>query len=85
MRTLFLAVVSALCLLGCSTPQERAIRQQADMDSIIIEFGPACERLGYTVNSDLWRNCVIQLSTRNDIVRYGNTYLYGGWNGGWRH
>lgn len=83
MRNLLLAVASALCLLACSTPQERAIRQQADMDSIIIEFGPACARLGYTVNTDLWRNCVIQLSTRDDIARYGSTYLYGGW-GGWR-
>ncbi|WP_426197537.1 hypothetical protein [Massilia sp. DWR3-1-1] len=82
MRTLLLAAVSALCLTACSTPQERALKQQADMDRIIIEFGPACVRLGYTANSDLWRNCVLQLSTKEEITRYSNsTYLYGGWGG----
>lgn len=81
MRRLLLAAASLLCLSGCTTPQERAMQQQADMDRIIIEFGPACARLGYSPNSDLWRNCVIQLSTKDEITRYGGTYLYGGWGG----
>ncbi|WP_426111305.1 hypothetical protein [Massilia sp. PWRC2] len=81
MRTLLLTVAIALNLAACSTPQERAFRQQANMDATIIEFGPACARLGYTANSDLWRNCVIQLSTRDDFVRYGSSYPYGGWGG----
>ncbi len=82
MRTLLLAAASALCLVGCSTPQERALKQQADMENMMIEFGPACGRLGYATNSDQWRNCVIQLSTKDEISRYGSsTYLYGGWGG----
>lgn len=94
MRTLLLATASALCLLGCTTPQERALQQQADMERMMIEFGPACVRLGFTSNSDQWRNCVIQLSTKDEISRYGNSaYLYGGWGGHpywggggwWRH
>lgn len=84
MRTLLLATASALCLIGCSTPQERALKQQADMDRMIIEYGPACERLGYTANSDQWRGCVLQLSTKDEIGRYANYGPYGypyGWGG----
>src|SRR5450830_1625831 len=42
----------------------------------------ACTRLGYVPNADPWRNCVIQLSTKDQIERYGDAnYLYGGWGG----
>jgi hypothetical protein len=80
MRTLLLAAASALCLIGCSTPQERALKQQAYMDRMIIEYGPACARLGYAANSDPWRYCILQLSTKDEIGRYSNSgYVYGGW------
>jgi hypothetical protein len=84
MRTLLLLslAASALCLSACSTPQQRAQRQQADMERMMIEFGPACQRLGYTANSDPWRNCIIQLGVKDEIDRYGtSTYLHGGWGG----
>jgi hypothetical protein len=82
MRTLLLLAISALCLWGCSTPQERALKQQADMERIMAEFGPACTRLGYAPNSDPWRNCVIQLSVRDEIDRYGSSAsMYGVWGG----
>lgn len=82
MRTLLVALGSALCLLGCTTPQERAMRQQADMDRMIIEYGPACARLGYPPNSDPWRNCILQLATKDELYRLGNSpYPYGGWGG----
>jgi hypothetical protein len=81
-------VVSALLLSACTTPQERAAAMQAEMDRIIVEYGPACTRLGYQPNSDPWRNCVLQLNTRDEITRYGSpSYFYGGfgrshWGGG---
>lgn len=81
MRTLFLLAASAACLLGCSTPQERALKQQADMERIMLEFGPACARLGFVPHSDPWRNCIIQLSVRDDIDRYGPPSMVGAWGG----
>ena len=82
MRTLLLAAAAALCLTACSTLQERAIKQQADMERMMLEYGPACARLGYAVQSDPWRNCIIQLSTKEELSRYGNApYVYGGWAG----
>lgn len=79
MRPLTFLAASALLLAGCTTPQERAARNQADMDRIIVEYGPACTRLGYQPNSDVWRNCVLQLNTNDEITRYGSTRFYGGW------
>lgn len=80
MRQLIIVAASALLLAGCTTPQERAARMQADMDRIIVEYGPACTRLGYQANSDGWRNCLLQLNTNDEIIRYGNSSrFYGGW------
>ena len=80
MRPLTTFAASALLLAGCSTPQERAARLQADMDRVIVEYGPACSRLGYQANSDQWRNCLLQLNTNDEIIGAGySTRLYGGW------
>jgi hypothetical protein len=88
MRQSIFIATCVLLLTACSTPQERAAKMQAEMDRIIVEYGPACIRLGYQANSDQWRNCVLQLSTKDDIERYGYpTRVYGGygrthWGGG---
>ena len=83
MRTMILAVTSACCLLGCATPQEQAMKQQAEMDRMIAGNGPACTQLGYPANSDLWRNCVLQLAERNGTGRGGvSTSIFGSF-GSW--
>jgi hypothetical protein len=83
MRTLILTAVSVFWLLGCTTPQETAIKQQAEIERMIVEYGPACTTLGYTMNSDPWRDCVVQLAARDDINRGRvSTSVFSGW-GGW--
>jgi len=89
MRTVLHIVSMALVALlatACTTPQERAARMQAEMSQLITIYGPACAQLGYAANSDQWRQCVIQLSTREELQRMGNaSSYYGGWGpGGWR-
>lgn len=85
MRALILTAASALCLLGCATPQERAMKQQSEMERMMAEFGPACTQLGYAANSDPWRNCVMQLAAENDARRGGvSTSIFGGWGSGGR-
>ena len=74
-------------LSACATPQERAAQAQADVAQMMAIYGPACARLGYAVQSDPWRNCVINLSVKNDLQRYGPGYYGWGpgyWRGGWR-
>ena len=79
--------VSAV-LAACVTPQERAIRNQAEVEQMMVLYGPACERLGYAPNTDAWRSCVLQLNARDDLQRYQTSpgYYGGGagyWRGGW--
>ena len=60
----------------------RAARKQAEMADMIIVYGPACERLGYAPQSDQWRSCIISLSTKDEVQRYGGYAGYGGpWHG----
>jgi hypothetical protein len=84
MRTLI--VLSAALMLGaCATPQEKAARKQAEMQEMMVVYGPACDRLGFARESDQWRNCIIQLSTRDEVQRAANygPYYGGPWGPGW--
>ena len=85
-----LAAAGALLLLalstaGCATPQERAAQKQAEMANMMAIYGPACSRLGYAVDSDPWRSCILSLSTKDDMQRYGPGpgYYPGYWRGGY--
>jgi hypothetical protein len=81
---LLLAVAAA----ACTTPQERAAQKQAEMANMMAVYGPACSRLGYAVDSDPWRSCILSLSAQDDLQRYGSGpgYYPGYWRGGyWGH
>jgi hypothetical protein len=82
MRTAHFAL-AVLLLAGCSTPEQRALARQAEMDQMMVEFGPACTRLGYAAGSDQWRSCVLQLDAKADLERYGTSY-YAGMGRGYR-
>ena len=85
MRIVLLTAASAFCLLGCATPQDRALAQQAEVEKMMVEYGPACTQLGHVPNTDPWRNCVLQSATRDGNGRFGvSTSLFGGWGSGGR-
>ncbi|UVW29490.1 hypothetical protein [Massilia sp. H6] len=85
MRTLIFMTAGVLSLLGCTTPQEQARKQQVEMERMIARYGPACTQLGFVANSDPWRNCIIQSATRDDVNRGGvSTSIFGGWGSGGR-
>lgn len=73
-------------LAACSTPEEQAIRKQAEVVHMMTVYGPACQRLGYTPNSDPWRNCILHLNVQDDLLRYQSSPGYcDGWGSGyWR-
>ena len=84
LRCLALAILFATS--ACSTPQERAAQKQAEVANMMAVYGPACVRLGYAVNSDPWRNCILSLSTKDDLMRYGTSPgYYSGWGPGYWH
>lgn len=61
-------VMSALLavLTGCAglTPAERAEQMQQEVDEMIQVYGPACTKLGYTADTDPWRECILKLNAR---------------------
>jgi hypothetical protein len=74
----------ALATAACATPQERAAQKRAEAEYMINVYGPACSRLGYALNSDAWRNCIVSLSTKDDLLRYGpSPGYYPGWGPSW--
>lgn len=80
MHTSSLSAAIACCLLGCSTPEQRAVQQQAEMGRMMAEFGPACAQLGYAPESDPWRQCVLQRATASDYQGGGvSTSIFGSW------
>ena len=71
----WILLVGFLALAGCATTDERAKQMQAEIDSMIAVYGPACERLGYKPDEDKWRDCVLRLAARDDrrYSRYPTT------------
>ena len=67
----------ALLAAGCATPEQKAAQMQVEMDRMMQTYGPACSRLGYTANSDRWRDCVLQLATKDEVDRWGYRAGYG--------
>ncbi len=70
MRTLILLFSSLVLLAACATPEQQAAQAQRQMDNMIVIYGPACEKLGYAARTDFWRNCILQLSAKDDFARY---------------
>lgn len=83
MRVLLLTAASAFCLLGCATPQDRAVAQQAEVERMMLEYGPACTQLGHVPNTDPWRNCVLQSASNNGRTGV-STSIFGAWGSGGR-
>lgn len=83
MRKVALACLATLLLAACTTPEQRAANMQAEIDKMMQIYGPACSKLGYATNSDQWRNCVLQLSAKEDAERYGPHYYAGYGRGHW--
>jgi hypothetical protein len=77
MRTSIVTVSIAAFLAGCTTtPAEQAARTQQEADRMRVVYGPACERLGFTRDTDPWRHCVMGLNQKEAIVRDRNNAFY---------
>lgn len=84
MRTLPLTL-AAMMLAACSTPQERAAYNAQQADQMMVEYGPACQRLGYTVNTDQWRACVLHMNSQAEMRTYLSYPYYYGYGPGYWH
>lgn len=64
---------AALVIAGCATPAQRAAEMQAEVDEMIVVYGPACEKLGFRNASDPWRSCILGLNAQKARERYLST------------
>ncbi len=59
--------ILAILLLGCETSADRAARVKAEVEEMVRVYGPGCEKLGYTKDSDPWRECILHLKASDDL------------------
>jgi hypothetical protein len=62
----WILIAGVLGIAGCATPVDRAAQWQAEVDTMIEVYGPACEKLGYKRDEDKWRDCLLRLSSRDE-------------------
>ena len=68
---------ASLLLAGCATtttPAERSANMQRKAEEMLQIYGPACEKLGYTKDSDEWRDCVLKLANQEEMKAYMRLY-----------
>ena len=70
MRRLMILVPMLFLAAGCATQADRSAQMQREVDDMIAVYGPACAKLGYAKDSDVWRDCVLRLNTKDTIARY---------------
>jgi hypothetical protein len=75
----WLVLALALVASACSTPERRAERARAAMEQRMALHGPACARLGNAPDTDPWRHCVVERSSRAELDEQTGYHM------GWRH
>jgi hypothetical protein len=63
-----LMVLMLVAVTGCMTQADRTAAAQAEVDDMIKVYGPACEKLGFTKDTDKWRECILHSRAHNDEI-----------------
>lgn len=75
-----------LLLAGCASPEQIAARQayeaqqqEAARTAYRERLMASCESIGYTRNTDQWRQCIMQLHAQNQAQQtaYGAALIHG--------
>jgi len=67
MRRYCLLLLLTILMTGCQTPAERAANVKKEVEGMIKVYGPGCEKLGYTRDTDPWRDCILHLRAHDDL------------------
>lgn len=71
------AMMLTLLVVGCATnPQAEQQKATELMQYKIHVYGPACEKLGFTKDTDPWRECVQREYEQTLIMRQPNYWDY---------
>ena len=67
----YIVALMLLALVGCATPEQRA-------QQVLQAYGPYCEKLGYTPNTDAWRQCIQAEDMRDAMyLQRSRDYMFG--------
>lgn len=66
-----ISILLLATLAACATPAERAEAAKAEVDRMVKVYGPACDKMGYTRDTDPWRDCLLRMRAHDDD-RYRN-------------
>lgn len=83
-----IAAVTAVVFAGCATPEQLAVQKAQEVDRLVQVYGPACDKLGYKGGTDQWRNCLLQLSIKDDLAYHNFSrynYSYGPYGPYWMY
>lgn len=61
-----LIILLLAAISGCMSQAQRAAAIQAEVDDMIKVYGPACEKLGFSKDTDPWRDCILRLRAHDD-------------------
>jgi len=75
----WLVLALAPVATACGTPERRAERARTAMEQRMAAHGPACVRLGNAPDTDPWRHCVVERSSRAELDELSGYHM------GWRH
>lgn len=53
-------------LSGCMTPADRIAAAQAEVGEMLKLYGPACDKMGFTKDTDPWRDCILRFRAHDD-------------------
>jgi hypothetical protein len=66
-----MTILLLTALGGCMTPAERAEAAKDEVDRMVRVYGPACDKMGFTKDTDPWRECLLRMRAHDD-ERYRN-------------
>jgi hypothetical protein len=78
-RSIYILILLAL-LSGCASDPLAEQKQATKLMEYKIQvYGPACEKLGFEIDTDAWREC-IQMEYQQTIIRREQQWNYPYWN-----
>lgn len=74
MRASIVVSMATVLIAACGSTQEMAAYREDPVMAMSEEYGPPCERAGYRKDTNEWRRCIAQSSTRDDLARHAQFY-----------
>lgn len=69
------ALLLVIFVSACATPEQQRQAEEDYLTSLIVKYGPPCDRAGFKTGTDEWGRCIASL--RNEAIRADNQQRLG--------